>query len=1285
MSEVANELTKASQASQLSADEASLLDGYDPNTGDPIAIPTARPDSYLTNVGDRPVVYTGDPTNQKDNATPQQVDSALKDLFANAAGAPAAVVKDVAQGALETPSAILNGMANAGNELLDGIDELGDTVTQALGGPAYVPGQGMTWQAPGQWDATEAAVQESGGSTDMAGGNRLIPGAAPDSNTGKFVEGVSQFMTGFVAGGKALKAVKLAGVGGAAVQAAAKGAISDLAFFDGQAANLSALVEGTPLANPVTEFLATNEDTPELEGRLKHAAEGLGLGVLTEGLIGGLKLIRKARKARPAGMAPVDPEEAVATASEAQYRSIIGDPDGDVFTTREGAKLAAAEADLTASAGVPRIGTAPERVGLNMARVNTPEDVAAVLTRTEDMNQDALARSVGYRSWAEADAAAGGMDGYRLLMERDSGRVFTDAEALAARKTDLAAWAAVREAATAHSAGPTPATAAAVREAWVKAFAIHKELLGARADAARALAVWRMTAEQGSAKAAYRAMDAAFSGGGRATADEISKRVLTLDIMADPEVAARFLEKSAMTRGRDMIAEAYQGSILSSPKTQVVNAFGNTANLLYSIMERGAAGKLAQAMGADDSIDLAEASAMGFGAREGFRDALRYTFKMLAVNAKIATGNALKRPDEIERALSEKASIKGELLKMTGRADEQFNPAITAENARGIIPMADKPIVSHAINGLGALTRVFGNAMAFQDDLFKLMNHRAELYAQAARQAGYEMRETEGITRLYRGEPPFDPGMVDSNVERGRYFTEDVEKARYYAGKRGTVYSIDIPTAQVDAIAPKGGGYNLVRERIVDAATAFQKVPLSEAPPIVTHDTMGQRIADLVNNPTDDILEAARKAAEERTFTAPPGEAAKLALKFRRLMNQGGIGLPLGTMIMPFVNTPANILGYTFRRTPLAPLFKKYRDAIAAGGAEADLANAQVAMGTMSLLLMSDYAISGQVTGAEPAEASQREIWRRSGIQPYSIKIGDKWVAYNRIEPIGTVMGIGADLAQLMTETPFESDDDRQEQIDEAWTASIGAIGSLALNKTYLTTLGGAVEYFADPVRNGDAFISSLVSPLVPNIVRDIERIKDPYLREASNIVDRLKARTPGVSEDLPLKFDLWGDPVSQVSDMGAVYDMFIPVPVRKQVPEAIDQELVRLHADVSYPSKTISVEGMDIGLRNRPDIYVDLVRTASQDVRLPKYYNMTMKEYLNALVAGKVPDSELYKERLDSRGATERDDDEKTDMIRSIMRDYRREASERIKEKYARDLHEMADRKRRTTTVEQQ
>ena len=70
------------------------------------------------------------------------------------------------------------------------------------------------------------------------------------------------------------------------------------------------------------------------------------------------------------------------------------------------------------------------------------------------------------------------------------------------------------------------------------------------------------------------------------------------------------------------------------------------------------------------------------------------------------------------------------------------------------------------------------------------------------------------MTRLYRGEQPFDPAMVDPGVQRGRYYSE----SESVAAKYGKVSFIDVPTSELDTIAPKteaakAGQFD---ERIVD-------------------------------------------------------------------------------------------------------------------------------------------------------------------------------------------------------------------------------------------------------------------------------------------------------------------------------------------------------------------------------------------------------------------------------------------------------------------------------------
>ena len=130
------------------------------------------------------------------------------------------------------------------------------------------------------------------------------------TTAGGVVEGISQFLVGFIPGlgvagwaGKAGKAAKVAtasklgfktsktAAAAASVsrkslilKPVAAGAIADFTVFDGQEARLSDLIESYPnLANPISNYLRyEGNDDGEIEGRLKNVIEGL----VIEGVVG---------------------------------------------------------------------------------------------------------------------------------------------------------------------------------------------------------------------------------------------------------------------------------------------------------------------------------------------------------------------------------------------------------------------------------------------------------------------------------------------------------------------------------------------------------------------------------------------------------------------------------------------------------------------------------------------------------------------------------------------------------------------------------------------------------------------------------------------------------------------------------------------------------------------------------------------------------------------------------------------------------------------------------------
>ena len=128
----------------------------------------------------------------------------------------------------------------------------------------------------------------------------------PKTLAGNMTEGMSRFITGFLGPSKFLKGAglvgtKLKGAGRAIIA----GGVSDLTVFDPNEGRLSDMLvefDSPVLNNSVTQFLASDEDDTEMEGRLKNVLEGFGLGGIGgaafESIFYGIKGFKKMKGTR---------------------------------------------------------------------------------------------------------------------------------------------------------------------------------------------------------------------------------------------------------------------------------------------------------------------------------------------------------------------------------------------------------------------------------------------------------------------------------------------------------------------------------------------------------------------------------------------------------------------------------------------------------------------------------------------------------------------------------------------------------------------------------------------------------------------------------------------------------------------------------------------------------------------------------------------------------------------------------------------------------------------------
>tara|TARA_R110000822_G_scaffold173299_2_gene312904 strand:+ start:1846 stop:5310 length:3465 start_codon:yes stop_codon:yes gene_type:complete len=429
-------------------------------------------------------------------------------------------------------------------------------------------------------------------------------------------------------------------------------------------------------------------------------------------------------------------------------------------------------------------------------------------------------------------------------------------------------------------------------------------------------------------------------------------------------------------------------------------------------------------------------------------------------------------------------------------------------------------------------------------------------------------------------------------------------------------------------------------------------------------DQLKARIVEILEAPPESLRMSAVDQATYQTFTNTPGQ---LAQNISKTVNQ----YPALRVILPFVRTPANIMSYTFQRTPLAPLMSGVRADIAAGGSRRDLAMARMATGTTIMMVTADSAMNGDITGNGPSNFAERQALMRTGWQPYSVKVDGRYYAYNRMDPIGMTMGLSADMVEILANDDYGSD--KEKTMEEAAVALSMSIANNVMSKTYLSGVSDFFEAMADPDRRAQGFFQRLGGSVVPTGVAEVARFKDPYMREANNMLDAIRRRTPGLSDMLPPRRDLWGEPISFQSGLGAGFDAMSPIYSRAEKPSPIDEEILRLDASVTMPPKKTSFNGVSIDLSDHPEAWSRYVELAGNELKHPAW-NQGAKDMLNDLVSGRHTLSPVYQMYSDGP------DGGKADYIKKTLNDYREMARRQLLDEFPelRSEYEDKDLRRR-------
>ena len=352
-------------------------------------------------------------------------------------------------------------------------------------------------------------------------------------------------------------------------------------------------------------------------------------------------------------------------------------------------------------------------------------------------------------------------------------------------------------------------------------------------------------------------------------------------------------------------------------------------------------------------------------------------------------------------------------------------------------------------------------------------------------------------------------------------------------------------------------------------------------------------VDNLIANPTDEMLKYAVKDAEIAVFQ----NATQLGLAAAAAKR----AVPGLEVILPFSRTPSAVAMQMINYSPIGAA-KTVIENIGKGKFD-QRAFAQglgrSITGTAVLVIGSKLLTAGLLTLDRPKDERERELWKREGRKPNSIKIGDKWRDVQVLGPAGPVLLIGGYFQRGLDDTG---------SLANAMVQATTGAGKALTEQTFLTGVNRTAEAIKDPARSFESWFSGIAGSVVPTIVSDTARALDDKARRSVGPIQRIKGRIPVLRETLEPRIDVFGQDVPRYggNTLEIMIDPTRPFKVRNDV---VVDELRRLwDADVKVsPTLLGDKEGYEI---LTPEQNTKLWRRAGDLVYQNVFNKIKSKEY---------------------------------------------------------------------------
>lgn len=1006
------------------------------------------------------------------------------------------------------------------------------------------------------------------------------------TTAGSLVEGISQFASGFVPIFGQVGRIGSLAKAGTITKGVVAGAVTDFAAFRGQEDRLSNLIQQYPeLQNPVTEFLAHDADETEIEGRLKNVLEGL----ILEGAIGGsVALFIKSLKALKAGKIKRDLEGG--NADEVNKAAV------DVLGGEELLK------------DIQEIEAVPKKLEPKLKEVK-PIEKKTELGETVPLKKvSKIEVDPEWKEWTDAVMrgdkpttprleVTGDIDSaHTVLTEKykknpklldkfkDKPVDFLDEELNGIMQMAANTIKDQREIRIANEVfkdvlrGSTDKLMQAVKDFEVTE-SIQAEA-SLRNQLSEVIEVYDYYRQMGKETAITLAMRRSKKPISRKVGLETSemqntalvkeflnnqsggmspkKAVELIKEMYDPNnveaTITKVLGLAKKSQGKsllDVTSEYWINSLLSGPRTQAVNFLGNALTQLLGTVEM-TAGALIQG-----NTPLAKAAIASWADWSLLSESFKAALKTLVTGREVL--------DVGSRTLESQTQAIGKSI--------DFDPF-----GRG-----STSVDRNAINTLGTVVNLPARGLLTGDELFKQLAFRR-------------------AARLKAGMEAINLGMKDS---------KDI--ANYVEGKLKKIVTSDGQAMSQEALI-KEATKQADEKGLVGAAFAEQR-------------------ADYIKNYVDtnfdeDASNLASYALEEAKYYTHTRELEEgsLGKQIQNLTNN----FPAARFVLPFVRTPSNLLSFALERTVLGgapipgtnkvlkfPGLKSEAESLQKGLASNDpviKASAQgkvvTSFATAGLfydMVFNNNTISPVITGGGPKDDKQRKILEETGWRPYSIKIDGTYYSYQRLDPIATILGVTADMSELMK----ENDEANKKGLDEVGIAIATSLSRNISNKSYLAGIQQWADALKEPERFGERLGRNYAGSFVPNVLSQMQDYDRQSLREVRGLADAVLKKLPNGRDMLDPKRNILGE--EKIIDYGS-FGFINPIASSAEKEDVILQEMAALQYAFRQPSPKILGGNVDLleftnsSGRTAHDRRLDLLQTI-------RIRGRTLRQTLNKLI----------------------------------------------------------------------